>query len=505
MGGHYEKDLFRQLQEVMERCDKLENKLEETKTEERAKTTKQINNLKAEHKVEVEELKGRIQSLEKENDALKEENQLLIVDNERMKRILNNDSSNTSLPPSTDQKGKSANTYSAREKTEKKCGGQHGHKGTTLTMQTVEAKIEKGILAHQIVNHGKPVGRYVSRYVIDLQIIPTATELRFYADANGKISIPTEYHSEVVYGPFIKAMAVDLYSDGVVSNDRICGFINALSGNALDLSEGSIYGFCSSFARKCGGSIKQIEDGILNSSVAGTDATVVTTNGKQTYIRNFSTNDHVLYIAMEHKNIESMKEIGIMADYTGIFVNDHETATYHFGKDNAECNVHLIRYLKKTTQECGGTWSGELSGLLLAMNAERNRLILNREASFPEGEVERLEAEYDKIVKKGRDENQKTQGKYARQDENALLNRLEKYKRNHLLFLHDFRIPFSNNISEKDLRKGKNRQKMAGGFRKQSGSEMYCTIMSVIETSKRKGMPLFDSIVNIFKGAPAIF
>lgn len=108
-------------------------------------------------------------------------------------------------------------------------------------------------------------------------------------------------------------------------------------------------------------------------------------------------------------------------------------------------------------------------------------------------------------MKKGRDENQKTQGKYARQDENALLNRLEKYKRNHLLFLHDFRIPFSNNISEKDLRKGKNRQKMAGGFRKQSGSEMYCTIMSVIETSKRKGMPLFDSIVNIFKGAPAIF
>jgi len=31
MGGHYEKDLFRQLQEVLERCDKLENKLEETR------------------------------------------------------------------------------------------------------------------------------------------------------------------------------------------------------------------------------------------------------------------------------------------------------------------------------------------------------------------------------------------------------------------------------------------------------------------------------------------
>ena len=33
---------------------------------------------------------------------------------------------------------------------------------------------------------------------------------------------------------------------------------------------------------------------------------------------------------------------------------------------------------------------------------------------------------------------------------------------NHLLFLHDFRVPFDDNMSERDLRKVKNRQKMAG-------------------------------------------
>jgi len=111
MGGHYEKDIFRQLQEVLERCDKLENKLDETKVKERAKTSIQINRLKAEHKAEVKELNERIGSLEKENEGLKKENQLLKDDNERMKRILNNDSTNSSLPPSTDQKGKSAAMY----------------------------------------------------------------------------------------------------------------------------------------------------------------------------------------------------------------------------------------------------------------------------------------------------------------------------------------------------------------------------------------------------------
>jgi len=59
-----------------------------------------------------------------------------------------------------------------------------------LTRQIIEDKIEKGILQHKVVNKGEPVGKYISRYVVDLQIIPTATEIRFYADDNGKITLP---------------------------------------------------------------------------------------------------------------------------------------------------------------------------------------------------------------------------------------------------------------------------------------------------------------------------
>lgn len=42
--------------------------------------------------------------------------------------------------------------------------------------------------------------------------------------------------------------------------------------------------------------------------------------------------------------------------------------------------------------------------------------------------------------------------KYAKQEE-ALLNRLEKYRGNHLLFIKRSEVPFDNNISERDLRK----------------------------------------------------
>lgn len=70
-------------------------------------------------------------------------------------------------------------------------------------------------------------------------------------------------------------------------------------------------------------------------------------NGAQKYIRNFSTGDIVVYHAMNSKSIEALKGLDFLNRYAGLLVYDHETALYHFGTDLAECNVHIIRYLRK--------------------------------------------------------------------------------------------------------------------------------------------------------------
>ena len=122
MGGNYEKGLYNQLMEVMARLDAVEEDLHVEKIE---------------HKNDVDRLNAKI-------DCLTEENRLLKDDNARLKSIINNDSSNTSLPPFTDQKGgKPANTYNSCQHTGRKAGGQKGHKGTTLTKEEVEEKIAK--------------------------------------------------------------------------------------------------------------------------------------------------------------------------------------------------------------------------------------------------------------------------------------------------------------------------------------------------------------------------
>ncbi len=150
----------------------------------------------------------------------------------------------------------------------------------------------------------------------------------------------------------------------------------------------------------------------------------------------------------------------------------------HFGTDHAECNVHIIRYLRKNTEETGHTWSEGMISLLSGMNKARKALINEGARHFQEEAVRTYEKSYQKLLEQGRKENKKTKYKYAKKDELALINRMEKYSHNHLLFLHDFDVPFENNISERDLRKVKNRQKMAGGFRKDSGHEMYCAILT---------------------------
>ena len=456
---------------------------------------------KASHAEDVKLLTKKIEDLVKRIQELQEE----IA---RMKSEQNNNSSNSSLPPSTDKKRgeKRVNQYNGRTKSGKKAGGQRGHKGRTLTKAEVEEKLSSGKYRHEIIEMGeRREGVYITKYELDLEINPVIREIRIYADVDGRFRIPERYYSGVTYGDTIRALAVALYSEGVLSNDRIAAFLNEASGVDLGLSEGSVYGFCRQMALKAEGTIAELAREQSMESVLCTDATCTSTNGNRSYIRCVSSGAAVIYYAMESKTIAAIGEIELLVEYQGVLMHDHETAMYHFGQEHAECNAHILRYLRKNTEDTGNEWSEEMIAVLTGMNDARKALITMGEESFEEEKIREYEAQYDQAIEKGREENQKTEHEYARKREAALLNRLEAYKENHLLFLRRFDVPFDDNMSERDLRKAKNRQKMSGGFRKHSGLEMYCKILTVTETAKRKGVGIINTFMRILSGTPAVF
>ena len=500
-GWHTDADLFHQWEEAEDRAEKWE----QTCREERQQHKSEIADIRAEFRQEMaglrSELMDRVKQVETENTALKAENKALREDNERLKSIINNNSNNSSLPPSSDQKPgkKKANEYNGRERSGKKRGGQPGHKGTALKKEDAEALIAGGRVRHEVIDVGDKSTAYTTKYEIDIETAVVVREYRYHTEAEEKKPrIPEKHHSDVSYGNGIKGMAAMLYSVGVLSNERMLDFINGITNNILNISAGGMYKFVQQFAARIEPRIDQLKDSLLNVPVLCTDATGISVNGSQQHIRNISTADTTVYIGMDKKNLKNLKKTPL-GRFMGTLVHDHETALFHFGTAHAECNVHVLRYLTKNSEDTGNTWSEAMKQWLSDINKTRKRRMTDGHP-FTDDELAALEAQYMAIIRQGLVENEATRPRWAKKDEASLLRRLEKYRDSHLLFLRRFDVPFDNNMSERDLRKVKNRQKMSGGFRDESGRDMFCTILSFIETCKRRGLPVFQSICAALNG-----
>jgi len=205
LATNYEKGLFRHNQELIAENEKLKAKVARIETETANKYLGIIDRLE-------EALEAVIQKC----NALEERVAKLEAENDRLRKQIDNDSSNSSNPPSGDKKPNAPNTYNGRTSSGRKSGGQKGHAGKHLSRAVIEEKIAKGQMQHEIVDHGEPEGEYTSKYVIDLNVEAIAVEHRFY----GNTSIPLEFRPDVQYGDEIKSVVVTLSGQGLIASNR---------------------------------------------------------------------------------------------------------------------------------------------------------------------------------------------------------------------------------------------------------------------------------------------
>ena len=480
----YSKDLFKQVQDMIKKCDDLSLEIKE----ERKKFKKE----KQELNDKIDRLENKVQKLEKENEILRN-------DNDRLKKIINNNSDNSSKPPSTDTK---KNIPNNREKTSKKRGAQKGHVAHFLRKDNIKKKIENKEIEHKIINVGKPQGEFVSKYIIDVEVKTIAKEYRFYRDEKGKYNIPKEFKTDVQYGSGVKTLCSILNTEEVVAINRLTKFVSCISHGLLNISNGTIVNFIKELNTKSEYIRKEITNKLLNSELMYTDATTARSENRNISIRNYSTDKYTLLVATKGKSKKYLEETDILNKYTGNLVHDHETVIYNYGNKHIECNVHVSRYLKGCHENTNHKWALEMRSFLCSLNEYRKKLKLKNIEKLDREKLERYSKRYDEILEKGYEENKKIKKKFLRQDEQRLLNRLKKYKENHLLFLYDFTAPFDNNLSERELRHIKTKQKVSGYFNSFNGAQMYSNIKSLIITLKKQGKNFYNEIFNIYENNP---
>lgn len=494
-GGDYNNQVFKQLQAVMEKCDDLSQEIKDIKKEHK----KEFLELEAKHIKEIDNLNNKIDLLEEENAGLKIENQKLRDDNDRLKKQINNNSNNSSKPPSSDIKKTIPNN---REKTAKKAGGQKGHKAHFLSKKTVEEKINNKEFEHEIIHMGQISEKYTSKYILDTRISIVAKEYRFYPNEEGKIIIPKEYKTDVQYGTNLKTVCAVLNTEGIVALDRLSDFVSCISHEKINISKGSIVNFMKELDNKSQYIIDNIKGNILNSELLNTDATTARCENRNICVRTYSTKKLTLLVPTYGKGKKYIEETNILNRYTGNLVHDHETVMYNYGNKHIECNVHVSRYLKGCYENTQNKWALKMRSFLCSLNEYRKKLKSKEIFKLGKRQLERYSNRYDELLEQGYLENKKVKSKYLRKEEKRLLNRLKKYKENHLMFLYDFNMPFDNNLSERDLRHVKIKQKVSGHFNSMEGIKIYLDIKSIIGTLKKQGRNFYKEICNIYENIP---
>ena len=145
---------------------------------------------------------------------------------------------------------------------------------------------------------------------------------------------------------------------------------------------------------------------------------------------------------------------------------------------------------------------------LLSLRDEADKYKHEGKDSFTDVEYKIAKEKYLELLDKWYKTRKKdctSENTYYYNSERCLITRLKDFVDDHLRFLTDFRIDFTNNLAERGLRKIKTKQKIAGGFRKLEFAKYYCDAISIIDTCKKQNMNIYRTIKDIFMSKKKIF
>ena len=458
--------------------------------------------------------KRQCESLKQENIELKKKLKIYEEKFEMQRISLKKDSSNSCKPSSTN--GFKKVVQNNRVKSGRKPGREKGHLRSAPTVsKTPDKVINVSKVATCTCGEKTEEREEISRDLISLEIIVHTTQYR------GRKTVcpcckkeympkfPKEVKSTINYDEAIKALVVYLNSYCNVPNQKTVELISLLSNGKIKMSQGTVGNTISQFSKKSKPIIKKMKQEILKAPVINEDETPIKVNGKLMSVIGVFTKGISVLEAFENRTLESFEEMGILNRYIGTVCHDHNNIHDSFIQSKqAECNFHILRYCKAEYEIHKRECIKNYMNYMLSLRDKVEEYKMQGKTSFTEKEYSEARTKYlefldiwDKEFKKDYDYDKK---QYY-DSERCLKARLRERVDDHLRFLTDFRIDFTNNLAERGLRKVKTKLKIAGGFRKLEFSRYYCDAISIIDTCKKQSMNIGETIKSIFSGKKKIF
>ena len=444
---------------------------------------------------------------------------MLVKKVQELEDKLAKNSKNSSKPPASDGLGKPNRTGSLRKSSGKKSGAQEGHPGSRLERVEKPDQVERcpveicaqcqasleRISVSRIERRQEfelpPIRLVVTEYQAEVKHCPHCG-CENQAEFAVGITQPTQY------GPDFKALLVYFNQKQFVPLERVAEICQDVINQPV--GEGTLVE-----ARHQAAHLVEPVNQRIKQYLIETDETVhfdessLRVTQSNHWVHSAGTKRATNYHLDEKRGTVGIDNAGILPKRTGNCAHDDWAAYYTYpNARHGSCNAHHLREFAFLQERYPQDWEGAMVEHLLFIKRAVAEAVAQGQSCLTADQRQAFEARYDELVQQGLASNPVPEkppgqrGKVKHSPPKNLLDRLRDYKAAVLAFMYDFKVPFDNNLAERDIRMVKLKQKISGCFRSTDGAKTFCAIRGYLSTARKNDFSAFEALKLAMRGSP---
>jgi len=415
-------------------------------------------------------------------------------------------SDNSSIAPSTDINKKKKN-QSLREKSTKKPGGQPGRVAKTLHQSDQPDEI---IAIPFTIKYCKKCNNILrntlealkeKRQVLDIDLKKISATIKEYQSfskvcpvcgyENHDNAFANDVAPYISYGVNIQALVSYLSVSHYLSYSRIVQILSNLFN--IELSEGTVDKILKRSAKASQSEIEKIKARLAVSGLVGINETGCKVNGDRHWNWVFQNSENTLIVIDKSRATKVVDDTFEDGFVNACVVHDNYSSYSSLIAHNEQlCLAHKLRDLNYAI-ECDDT--------ILMKDIKQ----LLKEAMLDHKEV--MGTAHRILLKQQYEESFNyllERPTIKKSETDKQIKSLTKSRDKIFTFLLHPNIPPDNNGSERAIRNVKVKLKVSGQFKTFQGAEDYAALRSIIDTSRKRGLNEFDSLLGVIRGDSVI-